>query len=130
MHELLCDAQGEPTQQQRISNLTIRDFKETPPSFPGEVKDPTSLKKALARDGDWAKIKEVLGWVTNTHWGTLELSSKQRLELISLLDITNSQRRISTKYMERIIGKIRCMYLTVPGAIGHFCAIQITLTCS
>ena len=54
------------------------------------------------------------------HRVTLALSSKRRLEIISLLGIPNSQRRISVKNLERIIVNIRSMHLTVPGTIGHF----------
>ena len=40
------------------------------------MKDSAILNKSLARDGDWSTIKEILGWVTDTHQGTLNLSSK------------------------------------------------------
>ena len=43
----------------------------------------------------------------NTHWVTLALSSKQHIEIISLLGIPDSQRCISIKKLERLIGKIR-----------------------
>ena len=51
----------------------------------------------------------------NTHRGNLSLSFKQCLELISLLEIPDSQRLISLKKLERLIG------------IGHFYAVQVAL---
>ena len=90
MDDLLCSAQGYPTQQHRVSETTICSLKEISPSLLGEVKDSAILKKALARYGDWATIKEILGCVINTHRGTLDMFSKQHLELISLLEIPDS----------------------------------------
>ena len=52
MEDLLCASQENPTQQQRVSEITIRALKEIFPSLLSEVKDSASLKKALAGDGD------------------------------------------------------------------------------
>ena len=85
MDHLRCAAHIDPTQQQRFSEITIRALREIFPSLLGEVKDSASPKKALAGDGDWATIKEILEWEIDTHWGTLALSSKRPLKLISIL---------------------------------------------
>ena len=95
MNDLLCDAQEDPTQQQRVSKFTILALKDILPSLPGEVKESDRLKKLLDRAREWATIKEILGWAIETHQGSLVLSSKQRIKLISLLEIPDSQRRIS-----------------------------------
>ena len=60
--------------------------------------------------------------------GTLRLSPKRKAELGTLLDIPPSQRRISTKNLERLIGKLRSMHLAIPGAVGHFYNLQQSLT--
>ena len=73
---MLCATQRDPNQQQRVSDVTIHALKETFPFLLGEMKDSAILNKSLARDGDWSTIKEILGWVTDTHQGTLNLSSK------------------------------------------------------
>ena len=86
MDDLLCAAQGYATQQQRVSELNLRSFKEKPPSIPGKIKDSASLKKALAGYGDWRTTNYILGWVVDTEKGTLSLSSKRKGELLSLLD--------------------------------------------
>ena len=64
----------------------------------------------------------------NTDEGTLRLSPKRKAELGTLLDIPPSQRRISTKKLERLIGKLRSMHLAVPGAVGHFYNLHQSLT--
>ena len=87
MDDLLCSTQGYPYQQQRVLDLTIRELKKIPPSLPDEVKDSSILKKALSWDGDWARVKEILGWAIGTQQGTLSLYSKRQLYIISLLAI-------------------------------------------
>ena len=50
------------------------------------MKDSASLKKVLAGGGYWSMIKEILVWVIDAHQDNLGMSSKVRLELISLLE--------------------------------------------
>ena len=85
MDDLLCAAQGDPDQQQSLSKLTICALKEIFPSLLDEEKDSASLKKGLVGEGDWVMVKEVLGWIIETHWVTLALYSKQQIELCFLL---------------------------------------------
>ena len=87
MDNLICTAQGYPAHQQRVSELTICVLKEISPYWPDEVKDLAILKKALARDIDWSRVKEILRWVIDTNQGTLTLSSKQQIDLFSIMAI-------------------------------------------
>ena len=66
MDYLHFSTQGDVGQHQRASKLTIRALKEIFPSLPAEVKDSVSLKKAMQDDGDWAQVKEILGWIIST----------------------------------------------------------------
>ena len=66
MDELTCATQGNVGQQQHTSDITLRALKEIFPSLPAEVKDSVSLKKAMQDDGDWAQVKEILGWIIST----------------------------------------------------------------
>ena len=81
MDNLLSATQGYRTQQQHVSELTLRALKEIFPSLPKETKDSVSLKKALQGDGNWKTTKEILGWMVNTKDGTLRLSPKRKAEL-------------------------------------------------
>ena len=94
------------------------------------MRDSASLKKALARDEYWETIKEILGWMIDTNRGNLALSSKKRPDLISLLDIPNSQRHKYSKKLERFIGKLRSIHFAMTGVIWHFYTMQVTLTCT
>ena len=117
-------------QQQWASELTIRALKEIFLYLPEEVKDSVSLRKALQGDGDWYQVKEIIGWIISTQGGTLRLPPKRLAELNILLAIPPSQRRMSTKKLERLIGKLRSMHLPIPGAVGHFYHLQMAFTAS
>ena len=71
MDDLLSATQGDRTQQQCVSELTLRALKEIFPSLPAETKDSVSLKKALQGVGNWKTTKEFLGWMVNTKDSTL-----------------------------------------------------------
>ena len=73
-------------------------------------------------------VKEIMGWVINTQRGNLSLYSKQRLELLSLIAIPTTQRRILVKNLEHLISKLRFMHLTLLGGIGHIYTMQVALT--
>ena len=128
MDDLLSATQEDRTQQQRVSELTLRAIKEIFPSLPNNPKDSVSLKKALQGDGDWKTTKEILGWMVNTEDGTLQLSPKRKAELKTLINVPPTQRQMSTKKLERLIGKLRLMHLAIPGAVGHFYNLQRSLT--
>ena len=63
--------------------------------------------------------KEVLGWLINTEAGTVALPEQRTLEIFQLLAITATQRRMVRKGLELLLGKLRFMYLAVPGAVSH-----------
>ena len=59
---------------------------------------------------------------------TLTLSSKRRLELLSLLAIHPTHRQISVKKLGCFIGKLHFMHLAIPGSIEHIYSMEIALT--
>ena len=95
-----------------------------PPSLPREAKDSVSVKKLLAREGDWGCVKEVLGRIINTKAETVALPERKLQELQALLDIPISQRRMGRNELEQLVGKLRSMHLAVPGAVVHIYHIQ------
>ena len=126
--DINCVTQGDALQQQRVSELVLKALKDIYPHVPGETKDSVSLKKALAGDGDWNQVKEILGWIVDTRLGTLRLSQKRVSDLLHQLNIAPSRRKIRRKQLEILIGKLRSMHLAIPGAIGHFYYLQQALT--
>ena len=83
-----------------------------------------SVKKLLAREGDWGCVKEVLGRIINTKAETVALPERKLQELQALLDIPISQRRMGRNELEQLVGKLRSMHLAVPGAVVHIYHIQ------
>ena len=59
--------------------------------------------------------------------GTLRLPFKQMEKLRILLAIPPSQHQMSTKKLERLIGKLRSMHLAIPGTMGRFNHLQMDL---
>ena len=128
MDGICCLTQGSLTQQQANTEVILKCIKEMYPSLANGIKDYTSLKKATLGDGNWAQIKEILRGIINTKDGTLSLSPKRFKDLITILFIPPTQRRMSIKKLEQIIGKLHSMHLAIPGAIGYFYHIQMALT--
>ena len=89
MDNINCLIQGDPAQQHRLTEMVLHTLKEIYPTIAGELKYYVSIKKAAIGGGDWALVKEILGWITNTVNTTLSLSSKQRAYLQQLLPPPN-----------------------------------------
>ena len=125
---LYCLTQGSPPQQWATTEIVLKYLNEIYPSLAGKLKDSISLKKAVYGDVDWAQIKEIMGWITTTRDSKLRLSSKRLRDLVTILAIPPTQRQMSQKRLEKLIGKLCSMYLAILGAIGHFYHIQMVLT--
>ena len=127
MDDIDCLTQGDQAQQHCLTEIVLHALKSMYPSIPREMKDSISLKKAAAGDRDWSVTKEILGWIINTSTGTLSLFPKHITNLNQLLD-PPTQRRMSHKKLERLIGTLRSIHLAIPRGISHFYHIQMPLT--
>ena len=50
--------------------------------------------------------KEVPGWILDTDAGTVTLPERNLEELLTLVGIPTTQRRMGQKYLERLVGKL------------------------
>ena len=82
------------------------------------------MKKLLAGEGDWTCVNEVLGWILDTEARTVTLPERKLEEILTLVDISATQRSMGRKDLERLVGRLRSMHLTVPGAVAHLLHIQ------
>ena len=98
------------------------------PSLPGDSKDSVSVKKVLTGKGDLKCVKEVLGRNLDTEAGMVTLLERKLQELLTLVHIPATQRRMARKDLELLVEKLRSMYLAVPGALDHLIHIQHSLT--
>ena len=119
MDDIISVVQGGTDRQHRVFDGTVRALKWLFPSLPGDLKDSVSVKKLVAVEGDWTCVKEVLGWILDTEAGTVTLPERKLEELLPLVNIPPTQRRMGRKDLERLVGKIRSMHLAVPGAVAH-----------
>ena len=65
-----------------------------------------------------------MGWTVNTEAGTFALPEKNIQELLTLLAIVATKFHIGRKELERLVGRPRFMYHTVPGVVVHLYYIQ------
>ena len=77
------------------------------------------MKNIWEVDGDWTCVKEVQGWTINTESVIVALPKQKLPKLIQLLAIPAMQFRIGGKELERLVGKLHYMHLTVTGAVAH-----------
>ena len=81
--------------------------------------------KTSARQRFVVTIKEILGWIIDTHKMTLMLTPRRSSCLAENLDgIPSSQRQMSIKKWHRILGKLRSMSIALPGSQGLFSLLQ------
>ena len=85
----------------------------------GETKDFVSVKKLMADKGDWACEKDIFGWLINTEVVTVALTEQKHLELLQLIVIPVTQRRMGWKKLVLLVGKLHYMHLTVSGVVAH-----------
>ena len=94
MGDFISAVQGGPDRQHQVFDGTVCAVKWLFPSLPGELKDSVSVKKLVAGEGDWTCVKEVLGWILDTEAGTFTLPERKLEELLTLVGIPATQRRM------------------------------------
>ena len=127
MDDVISAVQGVLDFQHRVFDGTCRALKCLFPSLPGELKYSVSVKNLLAVEGDWTCIKGVLGWILDTEAGTVALRERKIEDILTLVDISVTQRSMGKKDLERLVGKIRSMHLAVPGAVAYLFRIHCAL---
>jgi hypothetical protein len=90
--------------------------------------EPASVKKLRKGDATWSTRKVILGWIIDSIQLTLELPFHLIARLFELLDsVVSSQRRVSTRKWQKLLGELWSMVLAVPGARGLFSVLQLAL---
>ena len=85
------------------------------------------MKKLVPGEGGWTCVKEVLGWILDTEAGTATLPERKLKELLTLVNILATQRRMRQKDLEHLEGKFLPTHLAVPGEVAHLFHIQRVL---
>ena len=98
-----------------------------PDVSPLKRNEAVSLKKLLKGDGSWGTRKIILGWILDTVRQTIELPPHRKAELAQLFRDLASRQRVSEKYWQRTLGKLRFLSAAIPGSAGLFSALQLAL---
>ena len=64
------------------------------------------VKNLVAGEGDYTSVKEVLGWILDMEAGKVTLPERNIEEFLTLAEIPATQRRMSQKYLEHLVGKL------------------------
>ena len=80
--------------QHQLFDCTVRVLKWLFLSLPEDLKDSVSMKKLLAGEDDCTCVKEVLGRILDTEAGTVTLPEMNLEELLTLVDIPPTQRKM------------------------------------
>ena len=89
--------QVDPERHHRVFGGTVSALKLLFPSLPVEYKYLVSVKKLLVGESDWTCVKEVLGWTIDMEAGTVSPPLRNLWELLTLVDLPATQRRIGWK---------------------------------
>ena len=95
--------QGGPDCQHRVFDSTVCAFKWIFQSLPGELKESVIVKEIVAREGGWTCVKEVLGWILDIEAGTFTLLERNLEELLTLVGIPATKRRMGRKDLEHLV---------------------------
>jgi hypothetical protein len=91
-------------------------------------KGPAPTRKLKQDKAYWATWKLILGWVIDTVAMTLELPIHRQEPLHTiLLEVLTTQKCISVKKWQQILGEFRSMTIAIPGRRGLFSLLQEAL---
>jgi hypothetical protein len=124
--------QGSTTRRNKIRRVLLHSLDDVlRPLEKGDNphrKEPASDKKLAKGDGYWETRKLILGWIIDTVAMTIELPPHRRDRLRQLLDnIPNTQKRLSVKKWQQVLGELLSMAIAIPGSKGLFSMMQETL---
>ena len=128
MDDVIFEVQGGTDRQHQVFDGTVRVCKWLFLSLQVESKDSVRVKNILVGIGNYTCVKEVLVCTLDTEAGTVTLPERKLWELLTLVNIRETQRWMGQKDLECLVGKLRYMYLTVPGVVDQLFHIQRNLT--
>jgi hypothetical protein len=93
--------------------------------------EPASTKKMAKGDTSRATPKVILGWIIDTLDNTISFPAHRLARIREVLaSIAPSQRRVSLKKWQQVLGELRSTALAIPAAIGLLSALQEALKTS
>jgi hypothetical protein len=130
LDDFIALAQGDKKRSCQLRRILLHTMDEViPPKIDcPNAKDPISIKKLLKGDGSWKDIQKILGWIMNFAKQELTLPPAKALRLEQLLhSISPTQKRISVRKWQKLLGELRSMVWAIPGGEGFFSRLQTCL---
>ena len=90
-------------------------------------KEAISEKKLDKGDSRWSQQKEILGWILDSKWRTLELMDRHSKRTMAIFEDLCGRNRIGVKKWQQVLGELWFMGPVVPGSAGLFGALQLGL---
>ena len=100
MNYVISTVQGGTRLQHQVFDVTVLALKWIFPPLPVEFKGLVSFKKILAGKFNWNCVKEVLDCTIDTEAGTVALLECKHGEILTLVDIPSTKRRMKRKYLK------------------------------
>jgi hypothetical protein len=130
LDDFIAFAQGDRQRLAQLRRILLHTMDQVIPPKVNctTAKDPISIKKLLKGDGSWNYVHKILGWIMDLANHELTLPPAKKLRLQHLLSsISPSQKRISVKKWQKLLGELRSMVWAVPGGEGFFSRLQACL---
>jgi hypothetical protein len=90
--------------------------------------EPTSIKKMAKGESAWDRVKAIMGWIFNILDGTIYLPVRRLARIQEILaSISATQRRVSLKKWQHVLGELRSLALAIPAVIDLFFVLQEAL---
>jgi hypothetical protein len=110
-------------QLQHVSNAVMHAIHDVFPADQEDENDPISLKKLKKKEGEWALMKEMLGFDFDGIKKTMILSEGKRELLLTILHrwkrtLSSKTAGIPFKEFESILQKVRHAFIAIPEGCG------------
>ena len=127
--DLLGLVQGPTHWRHHLRRPLFHDLEKVPLDNlePTQRKEILSLKKLDAGDFSWSTCQILLGWMVDTVNMTLRLPPHRSSRLKTKTSIPPHQGRVSVKNWHQVLGELRSMALSLPGARVLFIHMQESL---
>jgi hypothetical protein len=110
-------------QLEHVANAVLHGIHDVFPADDVDSEDPISLKKLLQKDGQWALLKDCLGFTFDGEAKTMQLEEPKREFLLATLTkwirtANHKAGKIPFNEFESVIAKIRHAFMCIPAGKG------------
>jgi hypothetical protein len=110
-------------QLQHVANAVMRGVHDVFPADEKDEDDPLSLKKLLKKEGEWALLKDMLGFTFDGEQKTMQLEEPKREFLLAIMQSwirMAEQKRGGVAFAEfkSVMAKVRHAFMSIPAGRG------------